>query len=205
MTQTTKAARQAAKLVDPDFRDLIHQRVLSNIREDKETKCWVWEGAWTPDDLGRIRVGDRPYTVHRVVWWLFHKGFDLAGPAVIVHARECDTPACCNPRHLREFPGRAAAFAYLRSIGRWSTGRGPRLNQAEADRMRVMAATMSRTELKEAFGVKDWAVRSILGNRTYNKPAVGEVAEMPGEVFAVTGITGGTGIAGFGPKEAVQL
>jgi hypothetical protein len=58
--------------------------------------CWIWPGAQFTNGYGEIRINRKPHPVHRVVY----EG--MVGPIPdgqqVLH--HCDTPLCCNPRHL---------------------------------------------------------------------------------------------------------
>lgn len=67
---------------------------------DKEV-CWEWLGAHgkgTRDEWrGRVRIGNKDYYVHRVVYELY-TGYTLLAKDVIRH--QCDNSWCCNPHHM---------------------------------------------------------------------------------------------------------
>lgn len=73
--------------------------------EKRPNGCWIWVGKRTrAEGYGLIKVprddGSGGYTnkrAHRVIYEAV-KGFL---PSRLVLAHSCDTPACCNPDHLR--------------------------------------------------------------------------------------------------------
>jgi hypothetical protein len=60
-------------------------------------KCWVWEGYKIPTGYGQIGHEGRPLYAHRVAYTV-SRGPIPPGLNVM---HTCDTPACCNPRHLK--------------------------------------------------------------------------------------------------------
>lgn len=78
-------------------------RFLSKIRVGRPNECWLWQAGTHRNGYGQFNAGrfanrkqDNRYA-HRLA-------FELATgvspeSAVVMHA--CDTPACCNPFHLR--------------------------------------------------------------------------------------------------------
>ncbi len=61
--------------------------------------CWLWRGMKNQSGYGRFRPtwNDPEVKAHRFAWQIVN------GPVpdgkLIIHS--CDTPACCNPKHLR--------------------------------------------------------------------------------------------------------
>ena len=58
--------------------------------------CWMWNAASDPHRYGAFRVLGKNIKAHRYSW------AEINGPVPknkhILH--KCDTPACCNPKHL---------------------------------------------------------------------------------------------------------
>lgn len=63
--------------------------------------CLLWLGWTTPDGYGRFKHKLKNIMAHRVAYFL-DTGVD---PGVLLVRHSCDTPGCCNPRHL--IPGTA--------------------------------------------------------------------------------------------------
>lgn len=59
--------------------------------------CWPWLGWRDRDGYGRTKVGGVRVLTHRFAFSTRH---GLPASDVLVMHR-CDTPACCNPAHLR--------------------------------------------------------------------------------------------------------
>jgi len=60
-------------------------------------ECWTWTGARLRKGYGRIRVGGRVESAHRIAWVLANGALIPEG-MVIRHT--CDVPPCCRPSHL---------------------------------------------------------------------------------------------------------
>ena len=59
--------------------------------------CWLWTGAADSKGYGRFHVGPKRNTsrlAHRIAYAISTGGYPIA----VCH--RCDTPDCCNPRHL---------------------------------------------------------------------------------------------------------
>lgn len=65
-----------------------------------EDACWLWTGMKDRDGYGRLRateLGIKNMCAHRLVY-MVSSGEQISKSLVVAH--ECDTPSCCNPRHL---------------------------------------------------------------------------------------------------------
>ena len=58
--------------------------------------CFEWQGGTNAKGYGRYWIGERGYSVHRLVWEVIN-GPIPEGMCVLHH---CDHPGCVNPRHL---------------------------------------------------------------------------------------------------------
>jgi len=93
---------------------LIRNRLLARISRDPISKCWIYLGFWTDEGEARMRVGGKVYSIRRVSAWLF-KGVDLWEDVYVY--RICQSPACCNPRHISVAANFQEALADLRERG----------------------------------------------------------------------------------------
>ena len=78
-------------------RATLKQRLRKQIeKQDKPNGCWIWVGARTAHGHGAIRVSGKTTYVHRLAYELW------LGPIPqglwVLH--RCNTPTCCNPKHL---------------------------------------------------------------------------------------------------------
>lgn len=64
---------------------------------DKGDGCWLWRGAKNPWGYGIISSDGKLCQAHRLAWEQTHG--ELIGRRIAMHT--CDTPACCNPAHIR--------------------------------------------------------------------------------------------------------
>lgn len=72
-------------------------RLLQHVTVGSDRRaCWLWAGARNNKGYGQLRFEGRTCLAHRVVSLLVHG--PLPPDTCVLH--RCDTPGCCNPRHL---------------------------------------------------------------------------------------------------------
>ena len=79
------------KLSDPRLKETL--KFYSDL--DTTTSCINWKG-WFDGAYGRIKVDQRKWRVHRLVWTLTNG--DIPEGLMILH--KCDNPKCINIDHL---------------------------------------------------------------------------------------------------------
>ena len=73
-------------------------RFMAKVDVRGPNHCWLWTGSRSKDGYGRFRIGASLHNAHRVAIVWLGNGV-VGGDDYALHA--CDTPACCNPAHLR--------------------------------------------------------------------------------------------------------
>jgi len=70
-------------------------RFWSKVQRSSEDECWPWTGCLAHGGYGYMRLCGQ-WRAHRIAWVLSY-GPIPSGMCVCHH---CDSPPCCNPRHL---------------------------------------------------------------------------------------------------------
>lgn len=73
----------------------IECRLWWEVFKRSPSECWPWIGATDRDGYGRFRWKYRMLRAHSVAFRITHPNVDT--PCVL---HSCDTPSCCNPKHL---------------------------------------------------------------------------------------------------------
>lgn len=71
-------------------------KLISRVKIDEETGCWIWQGAKNNKGYGKIGVNYKGWLVHRLSYSLFRGEI----PPGILVCHKCDVRLCCLPLHL---------------------------------------------------------------------------------------------------------
>ena len=142
-------------------------RFWSKIKET-ETGCWEWQGSRRPDGYGRIMIGKKRRTTHRIAFLLHHG--ELPEDKFICHT--CDNPPCCNPLHL--FKGTPKdnsldQYAKGRSTHGTRNGRAILIPEQIIEIRRLRRAGLSYSKLASSFGVTKNNIAMIVKNITWTR------------------------------------
>lgn len=75
----------------------IKYRFWSKVDKKGPNDCWLFKGCILQSGYGAFWAFGGPVRAHRIAYML-SKGYFIPKGIMILH--KCDTPPCCNPKHL---------------------------------------------------------------------------------------------------------
>lgn len=126
--------------------------------------CWLWTGFRYASGYGRADMNWKQWLAHRLAYYLTHGA--IPDGTIIRHT--CDTPSCCNPKHLiagtqkdniRDMDirqRRAKGFRKPRFTGE----RNIQAKLTEKIVRSIRASSLTNTELARQYGVHKNCIRS---------------------------------------------
>jgi hypothetical protein len=152
--------------------------------ESNPDACWLWTGGVDKNGYGCIKSPPdengkkRSQRIHRIMYERYNGPIPQDKP-LIMHS--CDTPACCNPKHLTTATpaensadmvakGRSKASSASFKKGEQSGENNTRakLNWEKVAQIRASEDTYAKLAVQ--YDVSESTIRSILKNRIW-KPA----------------------------------
>lgn len=131
--------------------DHLKRKIIVNLI----TGCWEWQGAKKSGGYGRLYVGGRYVSAHRLMWKCIY------GKTKGLHVlHKCDNPSCVRPDHL--FLGTHTDNMQDRTI---KNRAGVKLN-AEAVRD-IRTSKISSKELAEKYEVSVTTISYVLNYKTW--------------------------------------
>ena len=83
----------------PPIDDKAKQRFWKHIDKRGPDECWLWQKSLR-EGYGAFRTAQRSISAHRLAYVLDNSlNLEDINGWFVLHS--CDTPRCCNPKHLR--------------------------------------------------------------------------------------------------------
>jgi HNH endonuclease len=146
------------------MKETYEQRFWNKVDVRGEDDCWLWKGFQQRDGYGTY-AGER---AHRVAYRLTN-----GNPLGLVVRHVCDTPTCCNPKHL--LTGTHADNTHDRvERGRSSGPKGEMHRSAILDEAAVLEirrlhaeGKLNKREQAERYGVTHYAIYFVVIRKTW--------------------------------------
>lgn len=137
----------------------IEYRFWPKVKRGASDECWLWIAKARLREYGSFMAWKRPQYAHRIAYALVRGDLRLGDH--VLH--ECDTPLCCNPKHL--FIGNHTDNMRDKAEkGRCNAAKGSASGAAKIDEATALAIFTdpgSVMEVARRYGVKHHTVYSI--------------------------------------------
>lgn len=150
--------RNPNRNADPSLRDAVDvTRFWNLVSRYADNECWPWRGDTDRNGYGVFFWHGKRYGAHELA--LSFTTGEVRLP-VLETCHSCDSPGCCNPRHLR-FDTRSANVQDMISRGRQNPH--TKITREAVVLMRERRAAGARQkDLADQFGITDGQVSMII-------------------------------------------
>ena len=134
--------------------------------------CWQWSGNLAPDGYGKVKIGDKFTSAHRLSW-LIHRG-EIPNNKVVMH--KCDNRCCVNPSHLTLGSSRENTEDAINK-GRRRAAVGTKLPQSKLNESSVRAIRdaarrgISQSKIAATFNLCQQAIHKVVSRKTWKHVA----------------------------------
>lgn len=151
------------------------ERFWAKVEKAGADECWGWIGSRLKNGYGTFRLGvkgvnRKMHLAHRVSF-LLSRG-EMTEGLLVLHT--CDTPFCCNPRHLLQgtqtdnmqdciAKKRRAKTTWVSGV---NNGRA-KLNEGQVKEIRAIAPSASIEYLASRFNITTTTIRNILNRKLW--------------------------------------
>jgi hypothetical protein len=152
-----------------DDRGTLQSRFLRRLIIGDEDDCWLWTGATNDKGYGQVYNVDRLVYTHRLAYQFAH-GVELKSNQIVRHT--CDTPSCCNPKHLilgTKKDNSDDMYRRGRNVNVVGERNGKsKLTAVQAVQIKEMLKMgISIRKIADAYGVTHGAIQAISSGKTW--------------------------------------
>lgn len=163
-TISCQAQRSGIYRVGIWSRQKVEDRFENFVMPEPNSGCWLWIGGTNRQGYGQIGDGKgKDVRAHRVSWKI-HNGPIPKGMNVL---HKCDTPPCCNPKHLFLGTLQDNMDDCCKKKRQAYGSRNFKAKLADADIIKIRQDTRFAKEIAISFGVSTNTIDSIRENRTW--------------------------------------
>lgn len=130
--------------------------------------CWLWSGSLAPDGYGKVKIGGKFTSAHRLSW-VIHNGL-IPDEKIIMH--KCDNRACVNPSHLLLGTSQSNTADCIAKKRR-NPAIGDQLPHSKLNESSVRAIRdaarrgVPQAQIAETFGVCQQAINKVVTRQTW--------------------------------------
>ena len=140
------------------------ERFWEKVNIKRENDCWLWQASTSTQGYGHIGWNKKVVEAHRVAYFLATGIWP--GKKHVLH--ECDTPLCCNPRHL-SLGSHQDNMRDMKNKGRVSKhGRKLSMAQAEEIRQKYKPYVYTNKMLQKEYGLSKSTIGNIILKRSHS-------------------------------------
>lgn len=143
----------------------LQDKIKQHIVIDTASECWLWQMYCNRKGYGLIKWKGATRLAHRLAYTAYNGEI----PKGLIVRHTCDTPQCCNPKHL--LVGTVQDNANdMYSRGREPCRKGannPKAKLTWNDVRTIRASTEPVRVLADTYGVSRYQIRSILKNQSW--------------------------------------
>lgn len=142
----------------------LRDKLKDNVLIDATTGCWLWQRSTAGNGYGQSSYTG---TTERLVHRLAFKAFIGEIPKGLIVRHTCDTPQCCNPKHLQVGTQQDNVNDMVER-GRAAYGEKAHTTKLTWDTVRaIRSSSESVRVLADTFNVSARQIRRILSNKQW--------------------------------------
>jgi hypothetical protein len=128
------------------------------IDKKEEDECWLWTNATTGGGYGTIRINNKKYPTHRLVYELNYGKI----PDGMHVCHKCDNPPCCNPSHLFLGTHKDNMLDKMKKCRQRRNSGNSKITEDDVREIRRLHGTITQKKLAEKFGIVQTTVSRIV-------------------------------------------
>lgn len=141
----------------------LQDKIKQHIVIDTASECWLWQRHTNAKGYGQLRWNGKKQRVHRSSYQAFIGPI----PKGLIVRHTCDTPQCCNPKHLL-IGTHADNSRDMVKRGRSVRGeKNPEAKLTWDDVRAIRASTEPVRVLADTYGVSRTQISRILKNQRW--------------------------------------
>ena len=145
--------------------EALKEKLKDNVLIEATTGCWLWQLSTNAKGYGQLRYKGTTRKVHRLAYTAFNG--EIPKGNIVRHT--CDTPQCCNPKHL------LVGTVQDNTNDMYSRGREPCRKGANNPKSKltwdtvraIRSSTESRRVLADTYNVHITHIGLILNNKCW--------------------------------------